>query len=191
MGGQPSPEGPGAVRGDLPPLLRWTFQQIIGGGQVHSGDPMPGHWASRRGEGPGAPLHTPPPREWVGLTREGLLTGAWCPPPHGERLGWGAETGTSPFITTHFSQCLKSKSPHPCAPGQKPQGTSSLEKDRERGTGRGTCPQGCGAQPVAPTTVSWTAQAWSAEGEPVHPPHPGSPQKPNAIDRQEADLHNQ
>ena len=187
MGGRPSPEGPGAGRADLPPLLRWTFQQITGGGQVHSGDPMPGHWAG--GEGRALGPHSAPPREWVGLTRKGLLLGAWCP-PHGERRGLGSETRTSPFTTTHFSQCLKSKSPHvPRARSHR--APAALEKDGGRGSGRGTCPQGCGAQPVAPTTVSWTAQAWGAERGPVHPPHPGSPPKPNAIDRQEADLHNQ
>lgn len=40
--------------GDLPPLLRWTFQQIIGGGRVHSeATPRPGHQRGGRVAGRG------------------------------------------------------------------------------------------------------------------------------------------
>lgn len=87
MSGQPSPEGGSHARGQgaLLPLLGWTFQKIMGGGWVHSGEPlMPGHWAGRRSgrqerhlESIWAP--TPPYLgQGVEVIREGLLPGAWC-----------------------------------------------------------------------------------------------------------------
>ena len=159
---------------------------------------------NRRGPGPfwgpharalgrqegGGPWGPTPPNPGSGWDSPGRGS-CWVPGAlsMGTGVGWGAETRTSP-VTTHFSQCLKSKSPHvPRARSHR--APAALEKGGGRGTGRGTCPQGCGAQPVAPTAVSWTAQVRGAERGPVHRPHPGSPQKPNAIDRQEANLHNQ
>ena len=158
--GRPSPEGPGAMRGDLPPLLRWTFQQIIGGGRVHSGGPlMPGRWAGRRGgrakrdlERAGA-LPAPRLGQWVEVTREGLLPAAQCR-QHGGRGRPRQDLLSSQLLTsTSVSRATPSTRPRTeatglCSPGQG---------RREGRTGRGTCPQGGGAQPVALSTVSWTA----------------------------------
>lgn len=117
VGGQPSPEGPGAGRADLPPLLRWTFQQIIGGGQVHSGDPMPGHWAGRRGEGPGAPLH---PTQGVGGTHQGgALAGRLVPPAWGQAWAGGLRQGLLPSRLTSASV---SRAKAPMCPGPEATG---------------------------------------------------------------------
>lgn len=117
VGGLPGPERPGALRGDQPPLLRWTFQQIIGGGWVHSGGPPP---CQGPGAGGAGGL-----RDWEGtgwrlgrcaeVTREGSGPVPGRPPSTGGQLGQDAEQEP------------------PRAPGQKPQDGCSPGEGRGQG----------------------------------------------------------
>lgn len=121
----------GAVQwGDLPPLLRWTFQQIIGGGRSILGPPQDqgmevgGGQEGRELKGTWRGLRPTPPGlgQGVEMTREG-------PPAHkGDLL-----VAAAPFGVTSASTAR--------APPPAP---------------RETCLQSAGPR-VARTTVSWTA----------------------------------
>lgn len=84
-------------------LLGWTFQKIMGGGVVHSGEPwMPGHGAGRRretGETLGEHLgSTSLPGTGSGSDQGGGLARCLVPPA---RRSGGAETDLLPNTTTN------------------------------------------------------------------------------------------
>lgn len=139
--------------GDPPPLRRWTFQQILGGGGVHC-EAAPN---ARAGEGGGvggprdlgegwgpAPPHL---GQCVEVAREGLAPGPGSP-----RRGV-AETGPPPVAAAHFgvTRASRARAPPHTSRQKSQEMLAALRKGRGRkGRGRGTCLQSSGAQPVAP-----------------------------------------
>lgn len=97
VGGLPGPERPGALRGDQPPLLRWTFQQIIGGGWVHSGGPppMPGPRGRRGGRAERLGGDWLAPWTVCGGDQGGLWPSAWPSPQHRRAAGSGRRARAS------------------------------------------------------------------------------------------------
>lgn len=150
----------GSHAGDLPPPLRWTFQQILGGSGDHPGATPNaragvgvGRRAERLGEAGARPL--PHLRQCVEVTGEGLVPG---PGPPGQERGWpGQDLPPHCSCSLWGDQSLKSKHPPLHAPRPKsPEMLAALEKGqraegRERkGQGLWDLPPEFGAQPVAP-----------------------------------------
>lgn len=102
--------GGGGVRA-LPPPLHWTFQQVLGGGGVHSGvtPNARARGGARGGEGWGpAP---PCLRQCVEVTGEGLVPGSG--PPPGQERGWPGQD-LPPHCSCYFgvTSASRARAPH-------------------------------------------------------------------------------
>lgn len=113
-------------------------------------------------------------------------------PPRGENDQGGALAWRPPLPQTGDrllgrscslggDQCLKGSQ----TPQDRGHENHCNPRERVRTGLCGTFRQSSGAQPVAPAHCLLDSTGWGVEGGPVHPPHRGSPQKPNAINRRQ------
>lgn len=130
---------------------------------------------------------TPSPGPWPAGGGRGRPREAWGPVPPATDSSRHDQRGACGWChsPSKGDRSFKSKSP----PRPRTEATRCWQPWSEGRTGG--CLQNFGAQPVAPDHClldSIGVGAWRRG--PVHPPHPESPQKPNAI-QTGGDLHNQ